>query len=249
MMKTTSEHILDGDQRPTTAYARDMRDVDEIKQMATHGAGVMVLEATGAQLWGALERALSRYPAYCDVFPHCSSGFQIWFDPSKPPGKRVKDVRLKGAMLQPRELYRVCVTPRLAYHCFLGADAPRGPADVVVDASDGPALPALLRNLFVDLDKLRADSSEQARKTLTLSPAVHRRLSAPGMPLVRRDGAIVLEPDGSNRLTLLNADKAVKRWGFEPSATPAEALGNVVAQMSPNEQRRIHRGLGVSPSR
>merc|ERR1712072_1073741 len=97
-----------------------------------------VLEATGAQLWGALERALSRCPAYCDIFPHCSSGFQIWFDPSKPPGRRIGDVRLKGALLQPRELYRVCVTPRLAYHCFLGSDAPRGPADVVMYAAGGP---------------------------------------------------------------------------------------------------------------
>ena len=34
------------------------------------------------------------------------------------------------------------------------------------------------------------------------------------MPLVRLDEGVVLEPDGSNRLTLLNADKAVKRWGF-----------------------------------
>ena len=180
-----------------------MHDVNEIKQMATHGAGVMVLEATGAQLWGALERPV-RYPAYCDIFPHCSSGFQIWFDPSKPPGRRIGDVRLKGALLQPRELYRVCVTPRLAYHCFLGSDAPRGPADVVMDAADGPCLPALLRNLFVDLEKLR-----NGERTLTLSPAVHRRLGAPGMPLVRLDEGVVLEPDGSNRLTLLNADGRV----------------------------------------
>ena len=244
VMRTTSLHIKDIEQRPTTAYSRDMHDVDEIKQMATHGAGVMVLEATGAQLWGALERAMSRYPAYCDIFPHCSSGFQIWFDPSKPPGRRIGDVRLKGALLQPRELYRVCVTPRLAYHCFLGSDAPRGPADVVMDAADGPCLPALLRNLFVDLEKLR-----NGERTLTLSPAVHRRLGAPGMPLVRLDEGVVLEPDGSNRLTLLNADKAVKRWGFEPSQTPAGALGHVVAQLSPDDQRRIHRGLGVSPSR
>jgi len=244
VMRTTSLHIKDIEQRPTTAYSRDMHDVNEIKQMATHGAGVMVLEATGAQLWGALERALSRYPAYCDIFPHCSSGFQIWFDPSKPPGRRIGDVRLKGALLQPRELYRVCVTPRLAYHCFLGSDAPRGPADVVMDAADGPCLPALLRNLFVDLEKLR-----NGERTLTLSPAVHRRLGAPGMPLVRLDEGVVLEPDGSNRLTLLNADKAVKRWGFEPSQTPAGALGHVVAQLSPQDQRRIHRGLGVSPSR
>ena len=27
------------------------------------------------------------------------------------------------------------------------------------------------------------------------------------------------------------------------------ALGHVVAQLSPQDQRRIHRGLGVSPSR
>ena len=50
------------------------------------------------------------------------------------------------------------------------------------------------------------------------------------MPLVRLDEGVVLEPDGSNRLTLLNADKAVKRWGFEPSQTPAGALGHVVAR-------------------
>ena len=110
-----------------------------------------------------------------------------------------------------------------------------------MDAADGPWLPALLRNLFVDLEKLR-----NGERTLTLSPAVHRRLGAPGMPLVRLDEGVVLEPDGSNRLTLLNADKAVKRWGFEPSQTPAGALGHVVAQLSPDD-RGDHRGSGCRP--
>ena len=123
VMRTTS-HIKDIEQRPTTAYSRDMHDVNEIKQMATHGAGVMVLEARGAHSWGARNgpcrgtQLLRHLPALLVRFPDLVR-------PVQPPGRRIGDVRLKGA-LSPQGLYRVCVTPRLAYHC-LGPTRRAGP--------------------------------------------------------------------------------------------------------------------------
>ena len=87
-MRTTSLHIKDIEQRPTTAYSRDMHDVNEIKQMATHGAGVMVLEATGAQLWGALK-------GLCPDIQHTAT-----FSPTVPPVFRsgsTRPNRLVGA--------------------------------------------------------------------------------------------------------------------------------------------------------
>ena len=235
-MRTTSLHIKDIEQRPTTAYSRDMHDVNEIKQMATHGAGASS-RRRGAQLWGALERALSRYPAYCDIFPHCSSGFQIWFDPSKPPGRRIGDVRLKGALLQPRELYRVCATPRLAYHC-LGSDAPRGPADVVMDAADGPCLPALLRNLFVDHEDVAAQRREDTHPVAGGPPSVRRA----GRARVRLDEGVVLEPDGSAREIGAERGQGGRGLVGRRRRRPGRSARRR-APCAPQDQRRIHRGL------
>ena len=132
----------------------------------------------------------------------------------------------------PRRRYNVATTPRLARAVFLGSEAPRGAAEVIVDAADGPALPALLRNLVVDADRL-------GEGTPSLAPDVLRRLANPGGPLTRNG----LEPDGRGRLTLLGAAAAVRRWGFEASATPAEALGGVIAGMSPEDRAKVERRL------
>ena len=55
VMRTTSLHIKDIEQRPTTAYSRDMHDVNEIKQMATHGLGLWCWKRRAPNCGGPLK--------------------------------------------------------------------------------------------------------------------------------------------------------------------------------------------------
>jgi hypothetical protein len=198
------DHAARGPLRPSTAHARAVADPDLIAQTATDGPGLLRVECTGAALVAALERAVARYPAWCDDFPHVSAGLRVAFDPRRVPGQRLgpRGVALRGAPVDRAATYAIATTPRFARAAFLGSAAPRGPATVAVDASDGPSLPALLRNLLVDAKALRAPADGKA---LALTRRTLAKLAAPGGCLrPTPDGGFALEPEArAGRVTVL----------------------------------------------
>lgn len=74
---------------------------------------VVLLEATGAQILKALENGLGKYPeqlgAFCQI-----SGMTVLFDPAKPAGSRVVEVKVAGAPLDPAKLYKVATNDFMA---------------------------------------------------------------------------------------------------------------------------------------
>jgi 2',3'-cyclic-nucleotide 2'-phosphodiesterase (5'-nucleotidase family) len=79
----------------------------------------VVIEATGAQLLGALENGVSQWPALEGRFLQVS-GVAFAFDPARPPGARVVEgsARAAGAPLEPARRYKVATKEFL----FLGKD-------------------------------------------------------------------------------------------------------------------------------
>ena len=202
MKSAAADLIVDDALRPATALAYAQTDADEVANHATAGPGLLLLEASGAQLLAALERSLSRYPAWSDDFPHFSAGLHVTFDPERHPGHRLLrgGVTLHGVDVDATRTYRVATTPRFARSAFLGDANPRGAPVVLVDAPDGPVLPALLRNLFVDVNAL-ADA--KLRRALALSRPALDRLSAAGGPLKRRATGFVLIPEKVGRISVI----------------------------------------------
>ena len=189
--------------RPATALAYAKADAEEVALTATTGSGLLVLAATGHQLLAALERALARYPSWSDDFPHVSAGLHVAFDAANHPGHRLVrgGVTLHGAPVDPARRYTVATTPRFARAAFLGGENPRGAPDVLVDAADGPVLPAILRNLLIDAKALARGGG--LARTLATSKRALDRLASPGGPLKRTGEGVVLIPEKTGRITAL----------------------------------------------
>ena len=61
----------------------------------------------------ALECGFSKYPALEGRFPQVS-GMQMLMDPSKSPGERLKDLRVKGRRLDNNRIYKLATTSYLS---------------------------------------------------------------------------------------------------------------------------------------
>ena len=77
------------------------------------GDKTVLLEVTGRQVRAALENGFSRIEEKSGRFPQVS-GIEVVFDPARPAGSRVVEVRHDGAALDPDAAYR------LATNDFLG---------------------------------------------------------------------------------------------------------------------------------
>ncbi len=111
------------------------------------------LTIRGGALREALENGVSRLPAPAGRFPHVA-GMRVILDPDAPPGRRVREVTVGGALLDPDRAYRIVTNDFMrrggdGYAAF--REAPEayddGPPleDVVADhlAARGPVAPRL----------------------------------------------------------------------------------------------------------
>ncbi len=70
------------------------------------GNRVVLVELRGVDLLAALENGVSQVEQRAGRFPQVS-GASFRFDPRRPPGQRVVEVRVNGEPLDPQRLYRV----------------------------------------------------------------------------------------------------------------------------------------------
>ena len=101
------------------------------------GNAVVLLELTGAELQGVLEHGLSAIESPSGRFPQIS-GVTFTYDAQDPAGRRLRDVAVGGAPLDPARRYRFATIDFLAR----GGDGYAGlrSARTIVDASGGPLI-------------------------------------------------------------------------------------------------------------
>lgn len=74
---------------------------------------VVTLEMSGIEVVKMLEHGVSSYPEISGKFLQVS-GLRFYFDPARPIGERVRDVRIHGERLRYRETYTVATNDFLA---------------------------------------------------------------------------------------------------------------------------------------
>lgn len=72
------------------------------------GNVTVLTEIPGSQLLAALENGVSQVEKGAGRFPQVS-GMTVVYDPSAEPGKRITEVKIAGAALEPDKLYKVAV--------------------------------------------------------------------------------------------------------------------------------------------
>lgn len=77
------------------------------------GNYVVVKEVKGSDILAALEHGISSYPEAKGAFPHVA-GMTFRFDPSKPAGSRLVEVKVAGKPLDPDKTYKLATNDFLA---------------------------------------------------------------------------------------------------------------------------------------
>lgn len=86
--------------------------LDQIFTVLPFDNYIVSLELTGEQIWQALENGLRYYPKLSGRFPQVS-GMSYAFDPSKPAGERIIEVKIGGKVIDLAKTYKV------ATNCFM----------------------------------------------------------------------------------------------------------------------------------
>lgn len=121
------------------------------------GNVTVLIELSGADLLSALENGVSQVEQKAGRFPQVS-GLSFRYDPSRPPGQRVVEVRIGGAPLEPGRIYRVATNDyMLGGGDGYGALA-RG--KVLVDASGATLMASTVMNYVTALGGKAAPTVE-----------------------------------------------------------------------------------------
>lgn len=110
-----------------------IRDTDVRRAFVYPEDKVVLLKLSGKQLREALERSVFAYPGPNSGFLQIG-GFSFTFDASKPPGERVKEIRIKGGSFSESSSYRVSTNYALAKG-GLGYFKVFGESDIVTQTS------------------------------------------------------------------------------------------------------------------
>jgi 2',3'-cyclic-nucleotide 2'-phosphodiesterase (5'-nucleotidase family) len=87
--------------------------VGEVLEVLPFGNTLVTLNLTGEEILYALEHSVSNIEGKAGQFLQVS-GMMFHFDPTKPTGERIKDVKIQGNSLDPDKMYRVAVNAFLA---------------------------------------------------------------------------------------------------------------------------------------
>ncbi|OAD79533.1 hypothetical protein PHYBLDRAFT_129957 [Phycomyces blakesleeanus NRRL 1555(-)] len=118
----------------------------------------VLIKVTGRQLWDALENSVSEYPKQEGRFPQLA-GLRLEWDPTKPPGQRVKNARYMPENMAPLDLdeeYSLVTRHYLTggYDGFTSLNVPA--SKIVVDEENGLLISTLYRKFFLGLKYLNA---------------------------------------------------------------------------------------------
>jgi len=118
---------------------------------------MIVLSATGEQIWKALENGVCQYPKLEGRFPQVA-GMRFAFDPSKPPKERIdpKHIKIGDEYLQLDQKYKL-VTKGYLHQGKDGYTVLKD-CEVLVDEEDCPELCTSIQNHFEAI-KIVKDSS------------------------------------------------------------------------------------------
>ncbi|KAK4202335.1 putative 5'-nucleotidase precursor [Triangularia verruculosa] len=115
---------------------------------------VVVIKASGKNIWEALENGVSLYPALEGRFPQVSN-IKFTFDPSLPAGSRVLSAEIAGQPLDKERLYVMATRGYMArgkdgYKPLL-IQSEGGDCEEVVSEENGILISAMLRQYFMAL--------------------------------------------------------------------------------------------------
>ncbi|OON14249.1 5'-nucleotidase protein, partial [Opisthorchis viverrini] len=134
---------------------------------------MVVLQATGKQIYEALENGVSQYPKHEGRFP-IVSGVRFAFDPRKPPGSRIplSSVTIQNKPLNLKAKHKLCVKHYMA-NGRDGYDMLRE-CPVLVDDEDGPILSTLIQNYFRTIQVLKGFEKARTRHRQSIVSIVER---------------------------------------------------------------------------
>eukprot|EP00915_Cephaloidophora_sp_WS-2016_P001134 GHVH01001560.1.p1 GENE.GHVH01001560.1~~GHVH01001560.1.p1 ORF type:complete len:626 (+),score=86.32 GHVH01001560.1:185-2062(+) len=138
-------------------------------QLLPYPDELVVLELTGSKLIETLECGYCMYPKLEGRFLQVA-GVSLTMDPSKSPGSRVSDVKIRRwkqdefEPIQPANKYKVIVKQYMAqgkdgFDCLLGSK-------VLVDPESTPVLPTMLSNQFEYLAFINDEKKPQVQSTM-----------------------------------------------------------------------------------
>ncbi|KAI5803296.1 Metallo-dependent phosphatase-like protein [Peziza echinospora] len=112
---------------------------------------VVVIRVSGAQIWAALENAVSKVPALEGRFPQVSN-IEFTYDPDQPEGSRVLSVKLGGEVLDLERRYKMSTRG----YMFRGKDGftsltAEAGAEELVDEENGLLITQIIRQYFMSL--------------------------------------------------------------------------------------------------
>jgi 5'-nucleotidase len=153
-----------------------IKDILDILPMEDIVVSVLI---KGSNLREALECGFSKYPALEGRFPQVS-GMQMLMDPSKSPGERLKDLRVKGRRLDNNRIYKLATTSYLSG----GGDGYlplKEHSGYICEIENGRILPTMCRQYLADLPgterKLEKKASKQELRGAPHIKASEREVS------------------------------------------------------------------------
>lgn len=207
-----------------------MRDLVTILPMLDP---LVVLSATGEQIWKALENSVSQYPKLEGRFPQVA-GVSFAFDPSKPPGSRIdpKYIKIGDEFMEYDQMYKLVTKSYLAQGRD-GYDVLKE-CEVLLTDEESPELCTAIQNHFESI------------KVLTGAIRRHSRHRQSLVCLSRRHSIVKLYEDSNlqiHRAPLrrgASLDAAGKRNLFVAMRQPSlDDIEHEQCKLEPKEDGRI----------
>ena len=211
---------------------KDLLDITPIEDI------VVSVEITGAQLLGAIENGISKYPQEEGRFLQVS-GLEMIGDVLQPAKQRVRQLLINGKQVVPTQTYIAATTAFLCKGCD-GFDIMKG-SKYVIDPENGPVLPTLVRKAIEsmvapDVKAMRKSSVRHARRSLGGKENVE---SKEAVEHVKRAYLPHICPRVEGRLRLMQGPQDAEDDPF----SKAEKTGD--AMMPPADPTGSHNPMGV----
>ncbi|PNS15083.1 3-hydroxyisobutyryl-CoA hydrolase, mitochondrial [Sphaceloma murrayae] len=149
--------VVGGTYRGDQVYTPGVIRIKDIMDCFPFEDPDVMISTPGSAIWAALEHGVSKYPALEGRFPQVSN-ITYTFDPSKPPGSRLLDVKIGETVLDHQKDYKL-VTRAYTVSGGDGFDCLKlkekgGPSTYLIDEENGHLTSTLLRQYFMSLKVL-----------------------------------------------------------------------------------------------
>ncbi len=136
---------------------------------------IVAVRLTGTQIREALEHGVAKVEQKAGAFPQVA-GIVLRYDPSAPPGARVKEVSIGGKPLDPNKEYTVATNDFLA----AGGDGYKAFGDAIKGSPSYAVVGGMMKGeklVYSDAGRWLRDVVIDALKQKTVSPAVEGRIT------------------------------------------------------------------------